>query len=93
MRPRNLPVRRAAPEPAQRQGKSVIVSLSPEAERLMAPKSAPAGQAAGNGEVMMASDSYNRTAETGAGRREAPFAHRTETVVYRAPGGLVDRQI
>ena len=83
-----------AQDPATR-GSSVVVNLSPQAEKLTAQMSAAKTQLTENMAAFKAAGSYLETAgsEAGAGRREAPFAHRDEAIRYQPPGRVLDRTV
>ncbi len=80
-------------DPVERREKPVIVNLSPEAEKLVAELQTSPVKDTVQASAQNAADTYMNGASTGAGRREAPFAHREDAVRYQPPGRLVDRVI
>ena len=79
--------------PVERRERPVIVNLSPEAEKMVADTVASTVKTAGGTFVKDAAESYEATTSTGAGRREAPFAHQDQAARYQPPGRLIDRTI
>ena len=78
-----------APDPEARRSKAIVFNLSPEAEKLVAQQ----GNASAMTDAARAAEAagqYQSVTETGAGRREAPFAHRTDAVRFEPPGRLAD---
>jgi len=93
-KPQPRPFTPAAADAAGRRGQPVVVNLSPQAQELLAGAEFTAGTAGAAGLTLgEAAQSYLDAGPSGAGRREAPFAHQQESPVYQPPGRVVDRMI
>ena len=91
---RQQPAGQSAAASIERREKPVIINLSPEAKKLTAQVSEDVtGQYQTDSTVSQAADSYTKMNGAGAGRREAPFAHRSDEAIYHPPGGVIDRTI
>lgn len=81
-----------APDPEARRSEAIVFNLSPEAEKLVAQQGGTTAKM-GAAHAAEAAGHYQSVTETGAGRREAPFAHRDDAVRFEPPGRLVDLSV